>query len=351
MGLFPKDRNLAAAPDRLVLPVRASDFRASPAEFEIRLDAFVHHHLRWRSRTSVQRLIRDGYVLLEQKPPERHGEPASPREERRVSEKLRHGARVTVIIPEVHRVAPLQDAPGALLVLHEDEETLAIDKPAGLPVHPSGRHLSDSLIQRVHARYRSGGELESVPIRLCHRLDRETSGIVLLGKGDLVHRRLMRQFERREIEKEYLAIVEGEPGLDEGVIELSLGTARASRVRLKMTVRADGSPARTEWRVLERRRGCALVACRLVTGRQHQIRVHLAAIGHPIVGDKLYGADEELFVLAASGELTPRELAELELPRHALHAHRLAWRSPLRLERREVESPLPSDLRAFLDAR
>ncbi len=351
MGLFPKDRNLALAPDRLELEVRASDFRESPADFEIRLDAFLRHHLSWRSRTSVQRLIHEGFVLVEHRPPELGGERTPAREERRAGERLRHGERVTVIIPEEHRIEPIADVPGALVVLYEDETALAVDKPPGLSVHPGGRHLSDSLIQRVHARYRSGGAGEAVPIRLCHRLDRETSGVLLLGKGDLSHRKLRKQFERREIEKAYLAIVRGEPEDERGRVELPLGTARASTVRLKVTVRTDGAPSLTEWRVIERRRGCALVLCRPVTGRQHQIRVHLAAIGHPLVGDKLYGGAEDFFLRGARGELTHRDLAELELPRHALHAHRLAWRSPFDLARREVESPLPYDLRSFLDER
>jgi 23S rRNA pseudouridine1911/1915/1917 synthase len=351
MGLFPKDRNLALALDRVEIEVRASDFRAAPAGFEMRLDAFLCHHLRWRSRTSIQRLIDEGYVRVERLPPDLGGSRAPAREARRPAERLRHGERVTVVIPPDHRLEPVADLPGALAILHEDDSTLALDKPPGLSVHPGGRHVADSLIQRVHARYRTGAGGEVIPIRLCHRLDRETSGVVLFGKGDLAHRRLRKQFERREVVKDYLAIVRGEPDADEGRIELPIGAARASSVRLKMTVREDGAPSLTEWRVLERRRGCALVACRPLTGRQHQIRVHLAAIGLALVGDKLYGGAEDVFLRHARGELTPQDLAELELPRHALHAHRLAWRDPFDLGPREVASPLPGDLRAFLDAR
>jgi 23S rRNA pseudouridine1911/1915/1917 synthase len=370
VGLFPKDRNLALAPDRVEIEVRASDFRASPADFEMRLDAFLCHHLRWRSRTSIQRLIDQRYVLVERRPPELGGALTPVREARRAAERLRHGERVTVVIPAEHRLDPLADAPGALAILYEDESTLVLDKPAGLSVHPGGRHLTDSLIQRVHARYRTDSLIqrvharyrsgepagdpardtrEPIPIRLCHRLDRETSGVVLFGKGDLAHRRLRKQFERREVEKDYLAVVRGEPASEGGRIELPLGPARASTVRLKITVREDGAPSLTEWRVLERRRGYALVLCSPRTGRQHQIRVHLAAIGLPIVGDKLYGGAEDIFLRHTRGELSGADLAELELPRQALHSHRIAWRDPFDLAPRQVTSPLAADLRAYLD--
>ena len=140
----------------------------------------------------------------------------------------------------------------------------------------------------------------------------------------------------------------GAPDEDEGVIDLPLGPAHASQVRMKIAVQEGGAEARTSWRVVERRARCALLRCTLHTGRQHQIRVHLAALGHPIVGDKLYGGDEELFLRHARRELGAADLAELELPRQALHSHRLAWDSPTSGARCEAESPLPADMQAFL---
>jgi 23S rRNA pseudouridine1911/1915/1917 synthase len=348
MGLFPKDRNLAVSPDRVEIPVRASDFRLRADALEIRLDAFLHHHLSWRSRTSIQRLIRDGYVRVDFAPPERT-EREEPRVVRRAGRPLRHGARVVVHIPEELRIPAVETDPEGLVVLYEDEEVLAVDKPAGLAVHPSGRHLAGTLIQRIHARY--GAEAGArLPIRLCHRLDRETSGLVLVGKGEAAHRAIMQQFEERRVEKEYLALVRGVPAEDSGTIELPLGPALASRIRLKMAVREDGLPSRTDWRVVERRGTRALLACRPRTGRQHQIRVHLEAIGHPIVGDKLYGADEELFLRAAKGALTAADRMALGLERQALHNHRLVWTSPATGERREARCPLAADIRAALEA-
>ena len=350
MGLFRKDRDLAEPPEKVELEVRASDFQARPEDVAVRLDAFLLRHLTWRSRSSIQGLIQDGYVFVDAPAPDRPGQSA-PAVERRPSRKLRHGARVVVVIPEELRLPRGACDGSELSVLYEDEEVLAVDKPAGMPVHPSGRHVADTLIQRVHARFRAGHDGLRLPVRLCHRLDLETSGIVLVAKGDRTHAELMRQFENREVEKEYLALVRGVPEADGGTVELAIGQSRTSAVHLKMACVADGQPARTTWRVLERRADCALVLCRPHTGRQHQIRLHLEAIGHPLVGDKLYGQDEEVFLRAARDELTPQDLELLELDRHALHNHRLSFTSPATGERREVVSPLAQDLLAYLEAR
>jgi 23S rRNA pseudouridine1911/1915/1917 synthase len=350
MGLFPKDRNLAQPPDRVELAVRASDFQLPADELALRLDAFLHHHLHWRSRSSVQRLVREGRVEVAERDGAR-GEPAGAAQvETRCARQVRHGMRVVVHIPPAERLPVPTSDPSDLAVLYEDEDVVAIDKPPFLPVHPSGRHVADTLIQRVHARYFGESPRNGFALRLCHRLDRETSGVVLCGKGEDAHRALMRQFERRTVDKEYLAIVRGSVGDDEGVVDLPLGPSRASRVHLKIAVAVDGQPSRTTWRVLERRPGCTLVSCRPHTGRQHQIRVHMEALGHPLVGDKLYGGDESFFLRAAAGELTPSEVTALGMARHALHGHRLAFTSPSSGARVEVVSPLATDMRAFLDA-
>lgn len=348
MGLFGKERDLNQAPSHVELVVSANDWQRPHAEFEIRLDSFLVRHLSWRSRTSIQDLIRSGHVLVDPSRPDRPNGGAEPFEERRPGRKLMHGSRVVVVIPEELRpvVGPATDE---LAVLYDDGRVVAVDKPAGVVVHPSGRHVSDTLIQRVHARYGAGFELEKLGApRLCHRLDRETSGIVLVALDPAAHADVQQQFEQRHVEKEYLTIVRGVPDRDAGVVDLPIGTARVSTVALKMTVAADGQACRTEWRVLERFDDCALVACHPITGRQHQIRVHMHAIGHPVVGDKLYGVDESLFERSLDDLLTPDDLRELGMDRHALHNHRVVFRAPGTGERVEVISPMPDDMRAFL---
>jgi 23S rRNA pseudouridine1911/1915/1917 synthase len=347
MGLFPRDRNLARSVERVELEVRASDFRVAPEDVQIRLDAFLKLRLAWRSRASVQRLIVDGFVLVAPAAPGLEPSEAPPEVEHRSARQLRHGARVVVVIPPELRLPDVMADPGSLVIVHEDADVLAVEKPAGQAVHPAGKTLTGTLIQDVHARYGEGGEL-AVPVRLCHRIDKETSGVVLLAKGERAHRQIRKQFERHTIEKEYLAIVHGQPADDAGTIDLPLGPAHASPVRMKITVQAGGWDSHTGWRVLERHGRYALLACRPLTGRQHQIRVHLAAIGHPLVGDKLYGDDEQLFLRGASGSLDAADLAALELPRQALHSHRLVWSAPTGGERREARSELPRELREFL---
>jgi 23S rRNA pseudouridine1911/1915/1917 synthase len=349
--LLPKDRDLSRKLEQVELAVRASDLRMRAEAVEIRLDRFLALHMPWRSRNSIQGLIRDGYVYVDAAAPDRPEGSGEALQETRPARRLRDRSRVVVVVPEGLRIEVTPVVDDALEVLYEDEELLAVDKPPMLAVHPSGRHLADTLIQRVHAR-RGAGELpRGARPRLCHRLDRETSGIVLVGLEPRAHAEIRRQFEEHEVEKEYLAIVQGAPERDQGVIDLAIGSARASRVGLKMACRSDGDEARTAWRVLERHRGCALLLCRLYTGRQHQIRVHMEAIGHPLVGDKLYGYGDDYFVRYHEGRLTPEDIARLELPRQALHHHRLAFRQPRTGERVVVTSPLAPDMAAFLARR
>jgi 23S rRNA pseudouridine1911/1915/1917 synthase len=215
--------------------------------------------------------------------------------------------------------------------------------------------VNDTLIQRIHAREAERMAERGEAPRLAHRLDRETSGLVLVGRHPRAHTDLRRQFEAGTNDKHYLALCRVEASAsegerDEGSVRLPIRSAAASRVRVKMAVGEDGLPARTDWRVLERVGPYALVACELFTGRQHQIRVHLAAVGLPIVGDKLYGPDEELFLRASDGVLTEEDEALLELPRQALHHHRIAFDHPSTGARTTVESPLAPDLVAFLAA-
>ena len=351
MRLFPKDRDLSTGTDRVELRVCASDFQARAGDLEIRLDVFLASHMPWRSRSSVQGLVKDGHLLVDAATPDHPRGRGELSLERRPGRKLHHGSRVVIVIPEELRLRVTPQFSDELAILYEDDDCVAVDKPPMLAVHPAGRHLTDTIIQRVHRMYGSRELPREQRPRLCHRLDRETSGVLLIGKHHRAHSLLMQQFENRQVEKEYFAILQGEPRLDGGTVDFPLGSARGSRIGIKMAPVADGLASRTDWRVVRRIAGYTLVACRLHTGRQHQIRVHMEAIGHPLVGDKLYGYDEQYFQKAADGTLTGDDLRALELPRQALHHHRLVFTSPTTCGRIEVESPLACDLAAWLEER
>ena len=351
MRLFPKDRDLSQPVEKVDLTVRGSDLQMPYDEVHVRLDAFLQRFLTWRSRTAIQRLIREGFVSILAAEPGARLPKGDPVVETRPGRRLMHASRVVIEIPEPLRVQRAMSASSELTVLHDDAWIVAVDKPPMLPVHPSGRHLSDTLIQRVHATFDQTKERREFRIKLCHRLDRETSGIVLMARDPRAHAAVMKQFERRQVEKEYHAIVRGCPTEDEGVIDLPLGPDPNSEVRLKMAPRVEGMEALTAWKVLERYDDCALVSCRPKTGRQHQIRVHMDAIGHSLVGDKLYGVDEGVFLRSAAGEALPEDATTAGLARHALHNHRIAVMHPVTGERVEIRSLIPEDMRRFLDAR
>jgi len=345
MGIFEKDRDLTEAPDEVCLVVDASTFRVKARGFAMRLDHFLSHHLKWRSRSSVQTLVRDGYVEIDAARPDAPEGTGERCVETRAGARVRHGSRVYIRIPDEYRTLLIGDTSDELAILYEDDDALAVDKPPLVAVHPSGRYMTDTLIQRVHKRYQEQIEAGRMLPRLCHRLDRETSGIVLVGKRPETQGALTTQFEDRLVEKEYLAILAGELATTTGSTDLPIRLSTTSPIDLEMTTAADGLPCRTDWVVLDVAGGRSLVRLRIHTGRQHQIRVHMAALGAPLVGDKLYGPDREIFLRAIAGETTDVDREQLVLERHALHSHRLVFARPRSGESVEVVSELPADLK------
>ncbi len=211
-------------------------------------------------------------------------------------------------------------------IIQEDADLLAVNKPAGLVCHPTKGDERSSLVGRV--RLHLGG----VPFHLVNRLDRETSGVVVVAKTDAAARELRKIWEGRRVRKEYWAIVHGHVAAERGTIDAPLGRDEASRVAIKDCVRADGAVSRTDFEVVRRftRTEGEFTWLKLLpqTGRKHQIRIHLAHIGHPIVGDKLYGGDEDLYLALVEDRLTDAQRKRLILPSHALHAGAVSfqWR-------------------------
>ncbi|MCB9898221.1 MAG: RluA family pseudouridine synthase [Planctomycetes bacterium] len=310
-----------------------------------RLDQFLAGRLVWRSRSSARKLLDEGLVELDDR-------------SARPSRKVRAGERVVVHLPRPMRDRSLLGKLGQgepetdpeLPRLFEDEHLIAIDKPADLPVHPSGRLLHFTVITALHRQYRDFDDPERDVIpKLCHRLDLETSGVLLVAKTHqaLVH--VQSQFERRTVEKEYLALVHGRVEPDEGLIDLPIGPAHDPTVRHRRAIRHDvGLPSRTRYRVARRWAEHTLLHIHLLTGRHHQIRVHVSSMGHPVVGDKIYGRDEGIFERYGEGTITADDRRVLEVPRQALHSHALAFDHPV-AGRMRVVSPWPPDLAAYTE--
>ena len=297
-------------------------FSAKSEQEGRRLDQVLHQRFPEFSRARLQDWIKRGRVLV-------NGAAA------RSSRVLREGDRIDV---EPAELPPLRAEPEAtpLLALYEDPHIVAIDKPAGMVVHAGAGAHSGTLVNALLGRFESlsavGGDLRP---GIVHRLDRFTSGVILVAKNDAAHRALAALFAGRQVEKTYLALVHGSVTADHGRIEKPI--ARDPRHRTRMTARlAQGRAAWTEYQVLGRYSGFTLLEVRIGTGRTHQIRVHLSSIGHPVAGDRLYGA-------AAKNEIQPPG------GRFFLHAHRIRLPHPITGQPVEIESPLPEDLRRWLE--
>jgi len=281
------------------------------------------------SRARLQALIDEGAVLLD-------GQPA------RASTRVKAGQSAIVRVPAPVAAEPQpEDIP--LRVVHEDPHLIVLDKPAGLVVHPgAGRDtgtLVNALLHHVKDLSGVGGVLRP---GIVHRLDAGTSGLMVVAKDDVTHRALARQFAGRTVEKDYLAVVLGSPRTAQGEVDLPIGRDPAQRMR--MSVQAPrGRVAKSRWTVVERLDGATLVRVRIFTGRTHQIRVHMAAVGHPLAGDALYGGRR-----VPQTKRRPSADALRAFPRPALHSARLAFDHPQTGARVAFDSPLPEEIAALV---
>jgi 23S rRNA pseudouridine1911/1915/1917 synthase len=292
----------------------------------MRLDLFIQARIPRLSRTRAQRIVKACAYAEDGK-------------KRRASDLVRTGETVYLVRPPFEEPT----APRELPIVYQDEAMLAINKPPGLPVHPSASYHRNTVSFILRETYGP----EQAP-RIAHRLDRETSGLLLCART-LEHERLLKNaFETRRMQKTYLAIVRGEVAQARGTIDLAMGRRAGEGLHVLMQVRRDGLSAVTDYQVRARIPDYTLLELFPHTGRQHQLRVHLSAIGHSIVGDKLYGPEREApFLESIETGLTPELIARLGHERHALHAHRLAFEHPCSGLAMELEAPLSPDLVAL----
>lgn len=287
-----------------------------------RLDRFLVAVLDGLSRTAVQRLISSGQALV-------NGQTS------KAGYLLRTGDMITTSEQTTERQTPtIQSPPVSLEITYEDQDLLVVNKPAGLVVHPARGHSGDTLLDALRMRYLDMSQFEDEERPgIVHRLDKDTSGLLIVAKSARAQSALVEQMKQHAIVKRYLALVEGVVPLDYGSIDAPIG--RDPRYRQQMAIMATGSrEARTHFRVVERFSHHTLLLLQLETGRTHQIRVHLQAIGYPIVGDPVYGPTGKRHTLPLS--------------RQFLHAYQLAFTHPITGQRLELEASLPEDLEQIL---
>ena len=299
------------------------EHRVSPELAGQRLDAALAKLEPTLSRAQLRRLIEQGAVTVS-------GEVVKP------AHRLRAGERIAGAVPDAQPTA-LEPEALPLAILYQDADVVVIDKPAGLVVHPAPGHGGGTLVNALlhHCRDLSGvgGELRP---GIVHRLDKDTSGVLVAAKNDAAHRSLAAQFKAHSVLREYLALVRGAPRAASGTVEAPIGRHPIDRKRMSTRTRR-GRAAVTHYRVEEHLRGASLLRVRLETGRTHQVRVHLASIGLPVLGDPVYGGAHALG-------------AGLGLARQALHAAVLGFTHPTSGERLRFESPLPADMARALEA-
>jgi 23S rRNA pseudouridine1911/1915/1917 synthase len=310
--------------------IQTIDVRLEPAHAGWRLDRALAAAVPALSRERLKTLIRTGAVQTGGRPIR---DPAT---------KVRGEEAIQVAVPEpapAHNEA--QDIP--LNVVFEDEHLLVVDKPAGLVVHPAAGNLDGTLVNAL--LHHCGGSLSGIGgvarPGIVHRIDKDTSGLLVVAKTDVAHEGLAKQFAAHSIDRRYLAIVTGIPKISEGKVDAALARSTANRKKIAIVEGNRGKRAVTHWKRLKRLRDAALVECRLETGRTHQVRVHMASIGHPLLGDPVYGR---------SGKTHGKLLKELGYQRQALHAAELAFTHPVTKNRLSFSSAMPPDMQELFNA-
>lgn len=315
----------------------AFSIRVKPADEDKRLDVLVASLLSDCTRTFAAGLIADQHIQVD-------GLPKKP------AYRVKSGQKISGLIPPPVKVK-FQPEPIPIDILYEDDHIIVVNKQPGLVVHPAPGHFSGTLVNGLLYHCPDldgiGGELRP---GIVHRLDKDTSGTLIVAKNDAAHRNLSRQFKSRRIQKEYLALVHGNLKAATGSVKLPVGRHPVDRKRMS-TVSPRGRTAETIWRVKEEFQGFTLLSLDLKTGRTHQIRVHCAALHHPIVGDKVYRPRKLEKTIARSHEQPDKLLQVLKsVDRQMLHAHRLSFTHPHSARAVSFESPLPSDMAKLLDS-
>src|SRR5271170_4907242 len=309
------------------MSARTENFTVEKSLLDVRLDTFLRKKFPAASRGAMQRLIEQGHVRV-------NGRNVKP------THHPQAGEQIEVHWPEA-KPAEAQPEKIPLDILFEDQSLLVLNKPAGLVVHPAAGHEAHTLVNALlhHCQGSLSGIGGVARPGIIHRLDKETSGCLVIAKNDETHLALSEQFARREVKKIYHALVCGEPARDSGEIRGAI--ARHPTHRKRMAVREDsgGREAHTSYKILERLYAATLMEAQIHTGRTHQVRVHFQFIGHPLVGDDTYGARQNARL---------KELTNYAAPRVMLHARELSFIHPRRKEPMKFEAPLPEDFLAAL---
>lgn len=310
--------------------IQTIDVRLEPAQAGWRLDRALAAAVPTLSRERLKALIRSGAVEAEGKALR---DPAS---------RVRGEEALRLAIPEPK---PAHNEPQEipLQIIFEDDHLLVVEKPAGLVVHPAAGNPDGTLVNAL--LHHCSGSLSGIGgvarPGIVHRIDKDTSGLLVVAKTDVAHEGLAKQFAAHSIDRIYLAIVDGVPKAGAGSIDAPLARSATNRKKIAIVEGSRGKRAVTHWRRLNILRDSALLECRLETGRTHQVRVHMASVGHPLIGDPVYGR---------SGKTHDKILKELKFHRQALHAAKLAFTHPVTKHRLSFASPLPPDMQELFNA-